>query len=315
CSTHGRTPPCTDRILKYPWIKTLAVFNRDPLLSGEGIRRLKKNGKKIFERNIYYNQKAVDPFLGGFLLRTSGRGPRFHLKAAVFSDGIMGSRDSRVLISGNESLRFGMALRAKLDAVLVGPGTIHVDLPSLHLRECSDLQNPDWELLSGTDLFSEALLGNLREIEMKNYKDLDYQPDRVMILDEKFDQFEAFYEKQMNLEKTTGRKSVFFVTEKSKQTWKKIQYDAVIPDFGDPAQGEVLRRHLADRGYNEVLIEGGAGLFESILPSLDKEDRIYILKSRKYFSGDPENAVYLPKKMFRSPFFRCRLGEDELSVS
>lgn len=317
CSTHGRTPPCTNRILQYDFLKTVIVMNRDPLMSGEGIRILKENGKKIIEPEKTYIPDKSDPFLGGFLSRVTHTGPRLHLKAAVMSDSVLGSRKERIYISGNQALRFGMALRAKMDAVLVGPGAIAVDYPGLNLRK-DEKHTGDiaFEKIKGKDRFTDALLENIKEIETLNLDDKDYQPDRIFILDRHFENSMEFYDKQKKLENSTGRKSVFLTTETSQHIWTGLEIDGILPDFNSPFFTEKLRNTLSDRGYNEVLVEGGAGIFNLFSAQLKKHDRFYILRSKKTFSGNKPDAVYLPEFMQkRSSIAEYRLGEDDLIVS
>ena len=317
CSTYGRTPPCVNRIVNYDFIKTVVVMNRDPLLSGEGIRILKENGKNIIEPKKKIGPDTSDPFLGGFLGRVNGTGPRLHLKAAAYADGMMGRKKERIRISGEESFRFGMALRAKMDAVLVGPGTISVDHPGLNLRKsCKGDGNIVFEKIKGNDRFIDALLSNSGAIENLNYDDADYEPERVFILDRAFDGCKEFYAKQKQLEKITGKKSVFYITESSKSIWTDFEIDAILPDLKKENFSGELRRRLSERGYNEVLVEGGAGLFNSMKFLLHEHDRVYLLTSKQFYSGDKSDAVYLPEFLLkREPVSSYRLGEDDLIVS
>jgi diaminohydroxyphosphoribosylaminopyrimidine deaminase/5-amino-6-(5-phosphoribosylamino)uracil reductase len=133
CCHHGKTPPCTDAVLK-SGVRRVVVAMADPFpkVSGGGLNVLRDAGVEVHvglrEREA---TRLNAPYLK--LIRT-GR-PWMHAKWAMTLDGKLATRtgDSR-WISGEESRRRVHELRGKVDAVIVGRGTVVVDDPLLTAR-------------------------------------------------------------------------------------------------------------------------------------------------------------------------------------
>ncbi|WP_022835542.1 bifunctional diaminohydroxyphosphoribosylaminopyrimidine deaminase/5-amino-6-(5-phosphoribosylamino)uracil reductase RibD [Salisaeta longa] len=133
CNHHGKTPPCTDRILAHD-IPRVVVGMVDPFpaVAGRGIERLRAAGVDVTvgvlpERCYRLNEAFVHH------VRT-GR-PLVTLKIAQTLDGRIATRtgDSR-WISGTEARTMVHAWRAAADGVLVGAGTAAADNPRLTVR-------------------------------------------------------------------------------------------------------------------------------------------------------------------------------------
>ena len=311
CSVTGKTPPCTDRILKYPEIKTIVIFSKDPSLLKSGINALRKSGKKVI---ILKDSVIEKTFLNGFTGRISTSGPRMHLKAASDSRGLIGRKGERLFLSSPDAYKFSMALRAKLDAVLAGPGTVASDLPGLEMRQMSG--ELFFRKISGNDLFTELMLENYSMIE-EQFSDRDYQPRRIFILGKQFENSSVFIKKQEEISRITGKQAVYFLLEDSSHLWGTLSDVEIIPSLASPDFSSELRKSLAGRGLNEVLIEGGAGLFLSLEKNLTDRDRIYILKSKKNYGilKNSNDDVYLPafmEKRQKRAFYD--LGGDFLNV-
>ncbi|MCE9599487.1 MAG: hypothetical protein K8S54_16110 [Spirochaetia bacterium] len=279
CSTHGRTPPCVDRIKKYPGLK-VNIACMDPVLKGSGLGALQAAG---IETRVTKFPGAE--FLSGFLSRTVGRGPRFHLKAAALHD-LVGKRDARINISGADGHWIGQMLRAKLDAVLVGPGTVALDLPGLNFRPRAE--KPQFKRSYGHDIWMDSLLENMDECMALSHGPA-FQPARVFLLGRPFANQDAWFAKQTELGAQTGRKSVYFdLTEE--HIWSR--FDAKpLPALSHPGFILELRSELAACGLNEILVEGGPGLFKAIESGLTTEDRILLIKRK---AGPEGNASTFP---------------------
>ncbi len=323
CSRTGRTPPCTDRILKYPEIESIHVYRADPSLSGEGFNRLSQAGKRVYHPPglLYEALKSgatealpvdcTDPgfFLNGFVNRMRASSPRLHLKAAVTADGMTGNRDGRLFISGENAKVFTMMLRAKFDAVVAGPGTVAADLSGLDLRseifnrEKAGLFADDLKLPYDTDVITRSILSNLDTL-FDDCEDASLQPDRVFILGRDFPGREQWIQKQDQITRRTGRDAVYLVLNNSRTLWEAaLKPAAVLPDMHDSVFTKNFRQFLASRGYNEILVEGGSGLFSALQPGLTHDDRIYLLQSKSAVSDGPGGAG-LPD--FMRPVLRRR---------
>lgn len=133
CCHHGKTPPCTDAILK-AGIGRVVVPLLDPFpeVAGKGRAQLRYGGIGVdigVETQAAYRQNA--PFIK---LITTGR-PWVIAKWAISLDGRIATRtgDSK-WISGEASRRRVHELRGRMDAIVVGIGTVLADDPLLTAR-------------------------------------------------------------------------------------------------------------------------------------------------------------------------------------
>lgn len=133
----GRTPPCTDAILKSGIRKVvIGMRDPDPKVSGRGIRILKKAGIRVL---VGVLEKECRELNEAYIKhRTAGR-PFVTLKMAATTDGKVGVYSRNGLrrpykISMPEQLRMAHTLRDESDAILVGIGTVLSDDPRLTTR-------------------------------------------------------------------------------------------------------------------------------------------------------------------------------------
>jgi len=133
CVHHGRTPPCTDAIIK-AGIATVYVGAEDPdeRVSGQGIAKLRQAGIEVIVGIESDAVHAADP--GYFHHRKTGM-PRVTLKLASTLDGQAAAADrSSQWITGVEAREDAHLLRAASDAVMVAAGTLRADDPRLDVR-------------------------------------------------------------------------------------------------------------------------------------------------------------------------------------
>ncbi len=133
CSHQGKTPPCTDLIIKEK-ITGVVIGTKDinPSVNGRGIRILNKAGIKT-EQGILQNEcRELNKF---FFKYFSGNLPYVTLKIAQSLDGKIALKNNKSkYITGKESLKFVHKLRSEYDAVLIGKNTALLDNPSLTVR-------------------------------------------------------------------------------------------------------------------------------------------------------------------------------------
>ena len=133
CCHHGRTPPCTDAIVR-AGVSRVVVGTVDPfpLVSGRGIFLLREAGISV---DVGVREAACRRVNLGFLRVVEGGLPEVTLKAAVSLDGrIASAAGESKWITGPEARLAGHRLRAEHDAVLVGIGTVLADDPELTVR-------------------------------------------------------------------------------------------------------------------------------------------------------------------------------------
>jgi diaminohydroxyphosphoribosylaminopyrimidine deaminase/5-amino-6-(5-phosphoribosylamino)uracil reductase len=134
CNHFGRTPPCTEAILKAGIARVVAAMeDPNPGVAGGGIRRLREAGIEVSTgtgADAARRQNA--PYLSHVL---TGR-PFVTLKLAATLDGKIAARDgSSTWITSEASRREVHRIRGDADAILVGAGTVIADDPRLTVRD------------------------------------------------------------------------------------------------------------------------------------------------------------------------------------
>lgn len=133
CSTWGRTPPCTDAIIKAGIRKVVvAIPDPNPRHAGKAFRLLRKAGIEVVCGLCDLEAEALlAPFASSMLRHR----PWVTLKLAQSLDGrIADSAGCSKWISGGKSRELVQELRRRVDAIMVGAGTVMADDPSLMPR-------------------------------------------------------------------------------------------------------------------------------------------------------------------------------------
>lgn len=133
CSHHGRTPPCTGALIR-AGIKEVVCGVRDPnpLVAGRGLRRLARAGIRVRTGVLEQRCRLLIEAFAKYITRQV---PFVVLKLAATLDGRIAaaSGDAR-WISGERSRKEVHRLRNRVDAVVVGVGTVIADDPLLTCR-------------------------------------------------------------------------------------------------------------------------------------------------------------------------------------
>ena len=134
CTVHGRTPACTDALIKAK-VAEVVVAALDPsdVVDGAGIADLKSAG--IVVRQGLLADEAVAQNLG-FRSRITRRRPWVTLKVAASIDGATAMKNGESQwITSKDSRADVQMLRAASGAILSGIGTVLADDPSLNVRD------------------------------------------------------------------------------------------------------------------------------------------------------------------------------------
>lgn len=133
CCHHGKTPPCTEAVIK-AGIRRVVVAQRDPfpLVDGGGVAALRAAGIDVHVGLLEAEARRLNaPYLK--LLATGL--PWVIAKWAMTADGKTATRaGTSRWISGPQSRQIAHALRGRVDAILVGRQTAQLDDPLLTAR-------------------------------------------------------------------------------------------------------------------------------------------------------------------------------------
>lgn len=146
CCHHGKTPPCVDLLLQRG-VRRVVVGtpDPDPRVGGEGISRLRAAGVDV--RGPVLRAECERCNRGFLTLRTKGR-LWITLKSAQTHEGSIAHPDGSPLkiTSPKQDIWSHTALRAKMDAILVGVGTVIADDPRLDTRLVKSNKKVDQEI-------------------------------------------------------------------------------------------------------------------------------------------------------------------------
>lgn len=133
CAHHGKTPPCTEAIIKAGIARVVvACVDPDPRVCGKGILQLEAAGIEIITGPCEAEARTLNE---GFFSRVMTGMPLVTLKIATSRDGIIARIPGKPSpITGEEARAYVHMLRARHDAVLTGIGTVLADDPQMTCR-------------------------------------------------------------------------------------------------------------------------------------------------------------------------------------
>lgn len=150
CAHHSqRGPACADLVKKSGLARVvIGCGDPDPRTAGAGIERIRAAGI----RAELIPHPACEASLAGYLLRRRANRPHVTLKLATSLDGaIATAAGESQWITGTEARAHVHALRARVDAILVGGVTLRADSPRLDIRLAglADRSPERWVLTRG----------------------------------------------------------------------------------------------------------------------------------------------------------------------
>jgi len=252
CNHTGKTPPCTDAVMR-AGIRRVVIGMEDPnpMVAGAGIARLRMAGIECIvdvERDecVKLNER--------YIVNITLQRPFVILKAAVSIDGFIAPlKGPSRWISGAESRELAHTLRAQVDAVLIGSGTLRKDNPVLTVRKATG-ENP------------------VRIIVTTSY---DFPPGSAPLTDE---------DCRRSIVLTSRRSAAKKQAEVEKLKMRGIR---VLEAASGPQEQVYLPsalKLLYRNGINSVLVEGGARIFSSFL-GCAAVDRLELFMAPKVFGA------------------------------
>ena len=132
CSHFGKTPPCTDMIIKNR-IPKVVIGCKDVFkeVDGKGIKKLQDAGVEVL---VSILEKECIELNKRFFTFHQKKRPYIILKWAESADGKIGTDNERILISNKYSNRLVHKWRSEEAAILIGTNTALNDDPSLTTR-------------------------------------------------------------------------------------------------------------------------------------------------------------------------------------
>lgn len=199
CHTDKRTPPCTKEIIKSQ-IKGVVIGMEDPnpLVNGRGVRELIDAGIKVEKGLLYKDALKLNEIYSKFITTNI---PFVILKFASSLDGkiALPSGESR-WITGEVARRHAHRLRAMVDAVLVGIGTVIKDDPVLSVRDIyikgkqplrivvdSKLRIPLTSKVLDTSTSQKTMVVSTRSASVEKIEAMEKMGVKVMIVESRED--------------------------------------------------------------------------------------------------------------------------------
>jgi diaminohydroxyphosphoribosylaminopyrimidine deaminase/5-amino-6-(5-phosphoribosylamino)uracil reductase len=135
CCHVGRTGPCTRRIVAAGVARVVAAMrDPDPRVDGSGFAELRAHGVRVEEGCSAAEARRLN---AAFVTLVREGRPFVVLKAATSLDARVAERPgARTPLTSPEANRKTQLLRAGVDAIAVGSGTLLADDPWLTVRDC-----------------------------------------------------------------------------------------------------------------------------------------------------------------------------------
>ncbi len=234
CSHHGRTPPCTEAIIAAGVARVVvAVVDPFPVVNGSGIAALRRAGLSVDVGTCADDAHRIN---AGFFSRVGTGRPLVTAKYAMTLDGRIATRTGHSRwITGPDARLEAHRLRDRVDAVLVGSGTVMADDPRLTTRLSPDLAG------QGGPHHPLRVVVDGRGVTPLSAKVLDpTQPGNTLVA----------------------------TSEASSPDWRRAiartGNDLFVAGLGPRVDLPVLLTELGRRGCNEVMVEGGGHLIGAL---------------------------------------------------
>ncbi len=261
CSHYGKTPPCSLKVINSGVKKAIvAMTDPNPLVAGRGILQMEEAGLGVEVGILEREAKELNEV---FIKYISSDIPYIYLKSAQTLDGFLATSigDSK-WITNEKARLLGHKLRHKVDAILVGIGTVLKDDPSLTTRFTND------KGIDSTRIILDARL----EIPLKaKVINQESTANTILVIGENCDE----------------SKKKFLIEKEQVEILTIPLDDARIPL-------DILLKILHDRCISSILVEGGGRVNYSFLHT-DLVDKIYSFIAPKILGGNDGISVYAGK--------------------
>jgi diaminohydroxyphosphoribosylaminopyrimidine deaminase/5-amino-6-(5-phosphoribosylamino)uracil reductase len=253
CNHWGRTPPCTDAIIKAGIVRVFsAVRDPNPLMRGRGIARLRSSGIEVYEGLLAEEAFKTNEIFFTYML-TKRPFVALKLGAAPVEPITTHGREYR-WIREDEVLPYERTLRRRYDALLMDTeaakknGVLSTDRPGGKNR-----RNPIPLIVNSPP--SSDCIGGLFVVD---------GTERIMIA-------------------TANRARV------SRLRSLRRKAEVLVINRGFQVDLSLLLKRLGEREITSILVEGGSMMHRSFL-SADLADKYYCIAAAPVYGGDGASA-------------------------
>lgn len=282
CSHYGKTPPCVDKIIQSK-IKRVVIgmIDPNPLVSGNGVDKLKKAGIEVKVGVLEYKCKKLNEIFIKYILT---KNPFVVLKTAMSLDGKIATRTGESKWITSEKSRLEVHnLRNKLSAIMVGVNTVIKDNPELTCR-----------IENGNDPI-RIIVDSTLKIPMDS-KVLQNKDDKTIIA-------------------TTKRANINSMQELLK---KNIQVIIIEEKNGQVDLSELIKK-LGELGIDSILLEGGSTLNYSALEE-NIVDKVMVYIAPKIIGGESSKTsvggrgIDKLKDAFKLKYITTNIVDEDILV-
>lgn len=260
CHLHKRTPPCVPDVIRSGVRRVvIAMTDPNPSVKGKGVAALRRAGLSVTAGVARHEAEELNKAYSHWI--TTQR-PYVTLKAGMTLDGKIATASGEAKwITGQRSRQAVHRLRGKMDAVLVGVGTVLADDPALTAR-------------IGPHLKTMA----------------SRQPLRVIV-----DSRLRISMKAQVLSRQERAKTVVATTESAAVSRKRALLERgievlILPSVRGKVALPALMRELGQRGVTSVLLEGGGELNAAMLKA-NLVQRVCLYMAPVLLGGDDAKGV------------------------
>lgn len=150
CSTHGRTPPCVDALIQAKFRRVvIGALDPNPAHAGRGIDLLRSAGIEVTAGVLEEECRELNAAFNKWIVTKL---PLVIAKAGLSLDGRLTRPPGEARWLTSEASRAEVhRLRAEVDAILIGAGTLRADNPQLTVRGVAGARQPWRVVLAGDD--------------------------------------------------------------------------------------------------------------------------------------------------------------------
>lgn len=283
CCFQGRTPPCTEAIIKAGLRKVyVGTIDPNPKVNGRGVKILQAHGIEV---EVGFFEKELKELNEAYFKHITTGFPFVIIKNALSLNGKIGFKQEKTQLSQEKAQRFVHRLRASVDAIMVGINTVLNDDPLLTPRHSGlRLSGKRWIRVvldsKGRIPLDSCLVSTAKEVETWLATTSDISKGKVRSLEE------------------AGLRVEFFPRGRN----------------GMVSLVEVLRK-LGKEGIISLLVEGGSCLNSSFLASNFWDKAVFILTPHLLIGNSLVDLVKTSNgnssKKLRLKLHRVKkLGED-----